>query len=201
MLIVGLTGNYGMGKSTVLDIFRELGAVTIKTDGIVRSLLNDPEVLRKIREVFGNRVFRDDGSLNRSSVASLVFRDEKLRDDLERLLHPLVFQEIGYIIDRIGRESSPDKVVIIEIPLLFEKEYAARFRKTITVYADQETAIKRLEKSGISRSDSGARLGVQMPIAEKMRRADFCINNSGTIEETRAQVKLVYDRLLGEVGR
>jgi dephospho-CoA kinase len=195
MLIVGLTGNYGMGKSTVLDMFRELGAVTIKADGIVDLLLHDADVLARIRELLGDGVFSAKGALDRKKVASVVFRDKSKRDALEAILHPLVFERVGEIIDRISRNDARDKMVVIEIPLMFEKCYNDRFQKTITVYTDEETALKRLEKTGISKDNAMSRLNAQMPIHEKVRRADYVVNNSGTLEETKAQVRAVYDSL------
>ncbi len=200
MLIAGLTGNYGMGKSTVLGIFRELGAATIGADEIVDTLLKNPSVIEKIRGILGDSVFSGDGSLDRSKVASLIFRDEKKRNAVEGVLHPLVFEEIEDILRRMDRVDTEDKIVIIEIPLLFEKGYDERFHKKITVYTNRETSLKRLEKKGISRDDARIRLGAQMPIEEKMRMADFTIDNSGTLKETRAQVKKIYDLLLPREG-
>ncbi len=201
MLLVGLTGNYGMGKSTVLGTFGKLGAITVGADGIVDELLSDAAVLDKMRKALGASVFSEDGSLDRAKVASVIFKDKGRRDVVEEILHPLVFERIEELLDDFDRNETKGKIVIIEIPLLFEKGYAGRFRRTITVYANEETALERLGQRGISREDARARMDAQMPIHEKMRMADFTIDNSGAREETEEQVKALYEKLLGELNR
>ncbi len=198
MLIVGLTGNYGMGKSTVLGMFKKLGAVTLGADEIVDELLYDRSVLAGIRSSFGDGVFSKDGSLDRERVASLIFNDKGKRDTLEEILHPLVFQRIEAFLEKLEKEDAQDRVVIVEIPLLFEKSYAGRFQRRITVHTDENTALKRLEEKGIAGDMAMTRLAAQMPIEEKIRKADFTIDNNGTLEETRAQVRALYNRLIDE---
>lgn len=198
MLIIGLTGNYGMGKSTVLEMFREFGAVTLEADEVVDALLNDKSVLEKIRMTLGDSVFLSEGSLDRLKVALIIFRDKRKMDAIEEILHPLVFKRIEDFIERVKRDIG--MVVVVEIPLMFEREYFKRFHKTITVCADQEITLRRLEKSGITRDDALIRLSAQMPIEEKMLLSDFVINNNGTLNETREQVREIYDRLMQDRG-
>lgn len=198
MLIVGLTGNYGMGKSTVLGMFKKLGAVTLGADEIVDELLNDRSVLAGIRTSLGDGVFSKDGSLDRERVAVLIFNDKAKRDTLEEILHPLVFQRIEAFLEKLEKEDAQDRVVIVEIPLLFEKSYAGRFQRNITVHTDENTALKRLKEKGIAGDMAMTRLAAQMPIEEKIRKADFTINNNGTQEETEKQVRALYNRLIDE---
>lgn len=195
MLIVGLTGNYGMGKSVVLGMFSELGAVTLDADDVVDNLLHDKAVLEKIRAKFGDSVFSDKGEPDRQKIASLIFRDKEKRDALEGILHPLVFKRISAFLDTLSKERAKDKIVIVEIPLLFEKGCEGRFQKTITVFTDEHTALERLAKSGIRREDAVMILNAQMPIKEKIRLADLSIDNSGTLEGTETRVRDVYKRL------
>jgi dephospho-CoA kinase len=196
MLVAGLTGNYGMGKSTVLKIFERLGAVAIGADVIVHELLDDGSVRARIREVLGEAVFSGDGSLDRGKVASIIFRDREKKEALEAILHPLVFERVEALLKEL---EGKEKIVIIEIPLLFEKGYGGRFQRTITVYADEETAVRRLQETGVSRDDVRVRMEAQMPIHEKIRKSDFTVNNNGTPEETEKQVRAIYDRLFDEV--
>lgn len=197
MLIVALTGNYGMGKTTVLEMFRDLGATTLKTDGIVHGLLKDASILKTVRREFGDEVFSMDGDLNREKLSSIIFRDNDKRDSLEKILHPLVFKKIEEFLKERTAKATEKDVVIIEIPLLFEKGYAKRFSKTIVVYTNEETALKRLHGSGITRDNALLRLNAQMPIREKVKRADFVIDNSGSLEHTKAQVEATYHKLTG----
>lgn len=197
MPIVALTGNYGMGKTTVLDMFRDLGAATLKTDQVVDTLLKDASVLGAIRKEFGNEVFSGDRDLNREKLSSVVFRDSGKREILEKILHPLVFERIEEFLKGMVNWVAGKGVVIIEIPLLFEKDYTKRFSKNIVVYTDEEIALKRLGELGITRDNAMLRLSAQMPVKEKVKRADFVIDNSGSLEHTKAQVRETYQRLVG----
>ncbi|NCO67045.1 MAG: dephospho-CoA kinase [Nitrospirae bacterium CG_4_10_14_0_8_um_filter_41_23] len=195
MLLVGLTGNYGMGKSTVLHMFKKFKVITIDADGIVELLLIEKDVLKKIRGLLGENVFYKNGCLNKKKVADLVFKDDVLRHALEDILHPLVFKRIKIYLDKINNK---DKVIIIAVPLLYERGYEDRFDRTITVYSKEETALNRLEKDGITRKEALLRLKAQLPINEKIKRSDFVIDNNGTIEETMEQVKIICKKLLKE---
>ena len=195
MLVVGLTGNYGMGKSTVLPLFQKLGALTLDTDVIVKSLLTEEDVLEKIRGLLGDEVFYRNGSLNKRKVARMVFKDDALRRSLEDILHPLVFERINIF---IRKNAGKARIVVIEVPLLFERGYENRFNRTITVYSREEKALSRLEKQGIKRQETLQRLKSQLPIEDKIRRFDFIIDNNRSIKETNRQVKEIYQELLKE---
>jgi dephospho-CoA kinase len=192
MLLVGLTGNYGMGKSTVLSMFEKLGATILDTDKIVELLLTEEDILEKIRGLLGNKVFDENGSLNKKKVAKLVFKNSMLRHLLEDILHPLVFERIHFFLDTINKK---DEVIMIAVPLLYERGYEERFDKTITVYSKEETALNRLGKEGITRGEALLRLKAQLLIEEKIKRSDFVIDNNGTIEETMRQVEKIYKQL------
>ena len=192
MLVVGLTGNYGMGKSRILALFAKLGAYTFSSDAIVATLLTEKDVLEKIRRVIGHGAFYKNGSLNKKKVARLIFRDETLRLSLENILHPLVFERIKDFLKAVDKSS----VVVVEVPLLFERGYRKKFDKTITVFTDEETALKRLEKTGGKRAEALLRLQAQLPIREKMKRSDFIIDNSGSIRNTTSRTEAIYKTLL-----
>lgn len=197
MLVIALTGNYGMGKSFVLALFQQLGAVVLDADEIVRFLLSGSEALGKIRALLGETVFSEDGMVDRNKLAELVFRNDSLRRSLEDILHPQVFEQIDSFLAAHGEKGM---VVIVEVPLLFEREYENRFDRAITVFTDDETALRRLEAKGIEREKASLRLKTQLPIEEKKRRADFLIDNRGTPQETEAQVKTLYKTLLEEAN-
>lgn len=193
-----MTGNYGMGKSTVLSLFEKLGAITIDADDIVRTLLQRSDVLEKITRLLGDRVFREDGGLDTQRVADIIFRDAGLRRCLEDILHPLVFEEIDIFLDKI---EAPEKVVVVEVPLLFEREYEGRLDRTITVHTSDDTALARAGQKGISRENALLRLEAQLPVPEKISRSDFAIDNNGKLTDTMAQVKKIYAALLREAKK
>lgn len=190
MPVVALTGNYGMGKSTIARFFREVGAITLDLDAIVDELLRDNSVIKEIRNVFGNGVFSGK-DINREKIAEIVFSDKEKRDLLERIIHPLVIERMREFLKKADRE----RVIIVEIPLLFEKGYENEFDKIITVYTDIEIALKRLENRGVRRDQALMRLRAQMPVDEKVRKSDFVIDNNGMLNDTKRQVIKIYDRL------
>ncbi len=198
MLIAALTGNYGMGKSYVLSLFREMGAVTLESDRIVGILLKDRGVIEKVAGILGKDVITADGALNKKAVAEKIFHDRKMKDKLEALLHPLVFEKVKDFTDKIKKK---DSLVIVEVPVLFEGGYQARFEKIITVFTSEETALKRLAMTGVSESDAQARLRNQLPISEKKAGADYVIDNSGSKDQTKSQVEDVYRSLLLDMAK
>jgi dephospho-CoA kinase len=198
MLIAALTGNFGMGKSYVLSLFRELGAATVESDRIVGMLLREEEVIAKVVALLGDDVKTADGRLDKKAIAYKVFHDSLLRQRLEALIHPLVFEKVDRFIGGIKKK---DTLVIIEVPLLFEGNYQSGYEKVITVFTPDETALKRLEGAGVPQNDAKARLESQLPISEKKARSDYVIDNSGSKEDTRRQVEEVYRSLCEEIRK
>lgn len=197
MLLVALTGNYGMGKSTVLSMFSKFGAVTLDADRIVESLLEEKDTLEKIRQLLSYKVFNKNGSLNKKKVADTIFKSSPLRRSLEDILHPMVFERIKEFSNKM---NAKDKVLIIAAPLVYERGYEDRFDRTIVVHTREEIALNRLRKDGIPKEEALLRLNAQLPIEEKIKRADFIIDNNGTIEDTITQVEMIYKKLLKEAG-
>lgn len=195
MFIAGLTGNYGMGKSAVLSMFRELGAITIDADLVVGILLREKGILNKIKTLLGKNVFDKKGRLDKKRVAEKIFKNKKLRLTLENLLHPLVFERIDNF---IKASKNNRKIFIVEAPLIFERGHEGRFDRAITVFTNETTAINRLSMHGITAKQASERLKCQLPIKEKIKRSDYSIDNSGEIEKTRKQVEAVYKELLRE---
>ena len=195
MLKVGLTGNYGMGKSSVTGVFRKLGAVTVDSDEIVASLLMEDSVKGLILGLIGIKALNPDGSLNKLYIAGKVFKNKALRKRLEALLHPLVFENVG---DCIKKVRDRKRIIIIEVPLLFEGGYQSQFDRTVTVFASRKIALSRLTKAGISQKQALERLRTQMDIRTKKRLADYRINNNGTKKQTAAQVRKIYQLLVEE---
>ncbi|MCS7203871.1 MAG: dephospho-CoA kinase [Thermodesulfovibrio sp.] len=194
MIKVGLTGNYGMGKTTVAEIFRKLGAYVINTDEIVNELFQDKSVISEIKRVFGEKVIKN-GVIDKKYIADIVFENPLMRIYLENILHPKVFEKIDEIIDKIPSRGEP-KIVIIEAPIIFERGYQNRFDIIVTVYTSEEVAIERLKKKGVSEKEVLRRLKNQFPVEMKKSKSDFVIDNSGSIEYTRKQVEDIFNKLV-----
>ena len=187
MMVVGLTGNIGMGKSTVLKAFEDLGATTLNSDQIVAELLDMPMVMARTITLLGPEVMKPEGGLDKAKIASLIFNDDEARAKFEQYLHPLVFERID---DLLRGSKAP--IVIIEVPLLFEASHEIRFSKIITVYSDENVALDRLTAQGLSRDDIVRRMSCQSPIVDKVRKANYTVDNNGNMTMTKAQVRQIY---------
>lgn len=194
MIVLGITGNIGMGKSSVARMFEELGAVRIDTDEIVSDLLGDPDVIQEVCDLFGDHILRE-GALDRRLIAHTVFSNSRLRLGLENILHPRVFAAVDEQVADLAKMGAP-LLVVVEAPVLFERSYQNRFDSVLTVHTTEENAFRRLEEKGIARVDAQKRLESQFPIEMKIEKADITIDNNGTSEETKQQVRQVYELLL-----
>jgi len=195
-MVIGLTGNYGMGKSFVLSVFKERGAIVLDSDEIVSNLLKDRKVILRIKKILGDRIEKPDGTLDKCEVTKIIFDNNVLREKLEVLLHPMVFDNIQNYLKKI---SGKKKLIVVEVPLLFEGGYQGRFERTITVFTTQKTSLERLMKAGVSRSNALKRLKAQLPIQIKKKNADFLIDNNGPKQKTLRQVESLYHKLLDEM--
>ncbi|ACI19583.1 dephospho-CoA kinase [Dictyoglomus thermophilum] len=182
---IGITGGIGTGKSLVSNILKELGIIVISADEIVRELQKDPYYLQKIREIFGDNVF-DKGNLDRKKLAKIIFSDSDARRKLENLLHPPVLEEIKKKLEELKERD----IIAVEVPLLFEVGIEDWFDEIWVVYAPFELQLERIvNRDNISKEDAVARIRAQIPIEEKLKKADFVIYNDKDIESTKNQIK------------
>lgn len=195
MIIVGLTGSVGTGKSTVSGFFKELGAYTVDWDELARKAV-DPhsKAWYEVVECFGEEFLNEDLTLNRQKLADMVFSDSEKRTRLNQIVHPQVIKEDERITEEI-KSLDADAIVVKDIPLLYEAALPIVVDKTIVVYASEETQLRRLEERGMRPEDGRKRIGAQIPIDDKVKRADFVIDNDGSLEETRRQVETIYSLL------
>jgi dephospho-CoA kinase len=195
MVIVGLTGGVGTGKSTVADFFGELGAHVIDWDELARQVARPHlKTWKAIVEYFGKGILNDDLTINRQKLADVAFSDRKKVEKLNQIVHPAVFEEDERITNEI-KSRDPDALIIKDIPLLFEVTRPIALDKIIVVSASEETQLKRLEEKGMKREDAENRIKSQLPLDTKVRSADFVVNNDGTLEETKRQVRAIYSLL------
>lgn len=199
MIIAGITGTIGTGKSTVAAMFAELGAFIIDADKLAHEVVEPGKTAwQAITANFGNAVLNNDQTLNRQMLADIVFKDPAKLQVLNTIVHPEVFKEDQRLVAE-RKSIDPDGLIIKDIPLLLEmgREAARLFvDKIIVVYASPEIQLKRLIARGVGETDARNRINNQVPVKDKMKLADFVINNDGTLDETRAQVNTVYQQLM-----
>jgi len=196
MLMVGLTGGIGSGKSTVAGMFEDEGAHVIDFDHLARIVVEpDKPAWREIIDYFGPEIMSSDRTLNRSALAEIVFSDNKSRKALEGFTHPRIFKERDTLIKAIKRKD-PLSIVIIDFPLLFELDLNKRFDKVILVYVSRVVQVRRLiKRGGIVGEEVEKRLDAQLPIEEKRSLSDYIIDNEGSLNDTRDQVRKVIHEL------
>lgn len=193
MMILGLTGSIGSGKSSVATLLEQLGAFVIRADEIARQVVAPgTPALQEISRRFGPEVLRKDGALDRQRMAEIVFGDPTRRKELEDIIHPRVREREEDLIR--GHRGHP--LVVLEIPLLFETGAERMCDAVAVVTVDERKRAQRLrEGRGMSEAEMERRLSAQMPERDKVRRADYVIDNSGTLEETRRMIEILYKKL------
>lgn len=193
-LVVGLTGCFGSGKSTVAKLFREEGAAVVDADRLAHEAL-EPEspVFQMIKSEFQDGLTADGESFSRSKLGIIVFADSKRRATLEALIHPYVFKRMT---EEILRTQAP--LVVLEIPLLFETGYDVQCAKTIFVETERRRIEERLRAKGFTPLEIEQRNAAQMSAEEKRKKVDFIILNNAAIDQTREEVKRVFNALLPE---
>lgn len=197
MLVVALTGGIATGKSIVAKTLQNLGCYVHHADQIAHQII-EPEkpAWKKIVSHFGEEILNPDKTVNRKKLGTFVFNNEKERNFLNQLVHPLVLEEKKKIIDRL-RKDGRYKIFVSEAALTIESGYAEFFDKIIVVYCSEEIQIKRLmERDNISREVASKKIGSQMLSEEKLRYADYVIDSSDTIQSTVKQTEKVFSNLM-----
>ncbi len=198
MPIIGLTGNFGMGKTTVLRLFNALGANTYNSDDFVHGILKRPETIKKITRLLGDDVVTKRSgkiSLNKKRVAGIVFNEPLKRKSLERIIHPEVLKMIRTMGSMISKKDK-SAIVVFEVPLLFEVGFDKYFDKTVVVFCNRKNAFGRAGGKGFSEEDAKKRILAQMPITRKIALADFRIENNGGLEDLEKRVGRVFNALI-----
>jgi dephospho-CoA kinase len=194
--LVGLTGGVGSGKSTVAAILRELGAEVVDADEASHAVYEPgtPGFEAVVRE-FGDQFVRD-GRIDRKALGELVFKDADARRRLNEIVHPLVRE---WMAERTAEAIERGATVVVQdVPLLFENGLEPLYSSVVLVYVPEATQLERLIHWGRGLTPERARavIATQMPIEEKRRRTNQVIDNSGSIEHTRAQVEQLWPKLV-----
>ena len=205
-----LTGVIGSGKSTTSKIFASLGAVILDADKLARKVLSpeydrfsqvvqllkeklEPEAKKRMAKSIFSRNLKDDIQIDRSALADLVFNSKENLEKLNRIVHP----EVQRLLKEMLSQIRTDRVVIYDIPLLYENDLQKTFKETILVFAPEELCIARTSRrTGLPEDKIEQRMKTQISIEEKRKLADHIIDNSGGMDQLKMEVARVWRLLL-----
>lgn len=195
-MIIGLTGGIACGKSTVGAMLIRRGALLVDADQTAREVvLPGEQALDAIVLRFGQAMLNSDGTLNRSALGQKVFGSKELLKELEGILHPAIRERMRSRIEAYAA-SNPGRLIVADIPLLYETGQDAQYEGVMVVYIPRALQIKRLmERDRMSEDEAIRRIDLQMDIEEKKRRADWVIDNSGTLKQTSEQVDRFWQEM------
>lgn len=195
-LVIGLTGGIASGKSTVSNMCREQGITIIDADIEARHAVEPGEkAYAQIVEHFGKEILLADGTINRAKLGEIIFNHKEERMVLNSIVHPAVRERMNA--QKEAAIARNEEIIIMDIPLLFESNLTHLVDRSLLVYVDEAAQLKRLmERNQYTKEEAMSRIRSQMPLKEKKILADWVIDNSGTLEQTRVQLY----RILEECG-
>ncbi|MBY2475329.1 dephospho-CoA kinase [Clostridioides difficile] len=186
MLILGLTGGIGCGKSSLSNIFRNLNISIVDADIISRKIFEDKILLKKVFNYFGQNIKNDDGTLNRKALGKIVFNDKEKLRELNNLTHPRIRERIISEIDEVRKKG--ESIVILDAAILVESGFLDMVDKLLVVTCQQEVQINRIKnRDNCSEQEAISRINSQMSQEEKSKYGDYIIDNSGTITELESK--------------
>ena len=198
-LIVGLTGGIVGGKSTVASMFKDLGAKIIDADKLGHSvILPKKPAWKKIVKIFGKDILRNDLTVDRGKLGKIVFTNQALLKKLNEITHPEITKMIkNEINSEINKTHNQEKILIIDAALIYEAKIDRLIDKIIVVYIDKDEQTKRLiKRNNLSKDEALQRIKSQMPMKEKIKMADYVIDNSSSLDETKEQVEKIWQNLV-----
>lgn len=195
MIKIAITGGAGSGKSTVTRMFQELGAEVLDADAVARDVAAPGQPAgEELRRVYGPDFFQEDGSLDRSRMARLVFENPEERRRLDGIVHPRIAQEIKARLQELEHRGVP--LVLVEVPLLFEAGLADAYDRIIVVAVDWADQVQRLrDRDHRGEEEIAGILQAQWPLRDKAARAHYVVDNRGSRAHTLAQVKKIWGEL------
>ena len=197
MLVLGLTGNIGCGKSSVSTIFMENNIKVVDADIVARQIFDDKNLLNEVFSTFGESIKNQDGSVNRRALGNIVFNDDEKLILLNNLTHPKIKQKILSKVEEYKNQG--EKIVVIDAALLIEDDYIPYIQKLILITCRKEIQINRIiARDNCTKEEAISRINSQMSQEEKVKFADYIIDNSNSFEELQKKVLELISVLQGE---
>ena len=195
MKVIGLTGGIGSGKSTVSGFLAQLGAVIIDADRVGHEALStDSQVRRELLATFGWQVLSPSGEVDRKKLGEVVFSNPESLSQLNQIMHPRMYKRVQAQFEEYRQKGV--NVVVLEAPLLLEADWTSSANEVWVTVASEATVLRRLrERTGLSESESLARLRSQLPVEERLRYTDVVIDTDCSLDELRARVKKLWQGL------
>ena len=196
MLVAGLTGSIASGKTVVSKMLKDLGALIIDADEVSREVVApQTKCWERLVSSFGKEILHEDLTLDRKKLADRVFNNPEDLFTLNSLLHPAIMKRIDERLEEI-KERKPEAIVVIDAALLVETGMYKKYDKLIVVCADEKTQIERiLHRDKLSQAEAKKRINSQLPLRDKIKIADFVIENEGPLSKTKEQVEKVFNTL------
>jgi dephospho-CoA kinase len=197
VIVAGLTGGFGSGKSTALRVFRKMGAFVIDADRLARDVVKPGQpAWREIKTRFGEKVFYRNNRLNRKRLAGIVFRDRKALKELNAIIHPRVLEEEKRL-TREYQKKHKNGVVVVDAPMMIESGSHKWKDVLIVMNTSRENQTARLLKTGRwKKAEIEKRISAQLPLPKKLKLADYVIDNNGTLAECRKNAECVFRKIL-----
>jgi len=197
-LVVGLTGGVGCGKSTVAGMLQQLGAKIIDVDQAGRWAVEENAGVREqIRAAFGDEVFLLSDQIDRRKLGGIIFSDAMEREKLNRIVHPVMLQRVRKLIGELQKSQDSFTSIIVDAALIFELGLDQEMDRTVTVSAPLDVCIERVHlRTGLAKTEILQRMAAQLPLEEKIRRADYVLRNDGDLRSLQEKVNDLHNWLM-----
>lgn len=189
---IAITGNIGTGKSTVLKILQDLGFLTFSCDSVVKELYEDPEIKKRVVDIFGKEILESYGKLNKRKILEKISENQELKKKLEDLFHPLVKEKLLEFI----KINEGEKVLFFEIPLLFEVGWEDLFDEVWVVSCSEKVQKERILKKGLNERLGEKILKMQLPLKEKEKKAHRVIFSEKSFEDLEKEIRGMLEEYL-----
>lgn len=192
-MILGLTGGIGTGKSTVANMLKEKGIPVVDTDLISREVIEYPEIIEKIKLEISNEVFDFNNKLDRKKMSEIVFENQEKLKKLNEIMHPEILKKMW---DEVEELKKNHKIIVVDVPLLFEINMEKEVDKILLIYASKEIQLKRImERDGRTREEAVKIISSQMPLYKKREKSDYIIQNNDSLENLEKKLEKILEKL------